>query len=140
MELPFKETNKDLISKLTNDTAFYFELTKVTFCHIILFNRKRGGDVLRITVENYKQTFEAQNNAPCDNEVISSLTETEIELYKFLTRIELKGKKAESSHFKNDMVRRYRIGVKQMQDIPFCTNIRGKICLEGCMFQNWSRS
>ena len=58
-----------------------------------MFNRKRGGDVLRITVENYKQTFEAQNNAPCDNEVTSSLTETEIELYKFLTRIELKGKK-----------------------------------------------
>nr|XP_034302502.1 uncharacterized protein LOC117681563 isoform X1 [Crassostrea gigas] len=87
-----KEKIKELLMKLSNDSAFYIELAKMTLCHITLFNRKRGGDVQRITVDNYKQAIEAQNSVPYDDELKSSLSDVEIELCRSLTRIELKGK------------------------------------------------
>ncbi|XP_061191748.1 uncharacterized protein LOC133199988 [Saccostrea echinata] len=61
-----KEKIKELLPKVPDNAAFYSDLAKVTLCRITLFNSKRGGDVQRITVENYNRAIEAQNNIPQD--------------------------------------------------------------------------
>lgn len=71
---------------------YYWELAKVTLCHITLFNRKRVGDVQCIPLNNFKQAIEAQNNIPNDAEIVSSLSDFELQLCRSTTRIELKGK------------------------------------------------
>lgn len=86
-----KEKVKELLPNLAEDSVFYTELANVTHCHVTLFNRKRG-DVQRITIDNYNQAINVQNNVPFDNEIKSSLSDLEMELCRSLTRIEFKGK------------------------------------------------
>lgn len=75
-----KEKIREPLMKFSNGSAFYLELAKMTLCHMTLFNRKRGGDVQRITVDHYKQAIEAQNSVPYDDVLKSSFVVLWLEL------------------------------------------------------------
>jgi MinD superfamily P-loop ATPase len=73
MNAYLKAKVQELLPELENDVQYYAEVVKVTtLCLVTLFNRKRGGDEQRITVNNYEQAIEAQNAIPYDDEIRSS--------------------------------------------------------------------
>ncbi|XP_060084134.1 uncharacterized protein LOC132563388 [Ylistrum balloti] len=87
-----KSKMRTMMQHLVDDISIYFELLKVTLCLVTLFNRKRGGDVQRITAATYKHALKMQNSFLFDNEVRSSLSTLERALSPSMTRIEIKGK------------------------------------------------
>ncbi|ROI46639.1 N-lysine methyltransferase KMT5A [Anabarilius grahami] len=73
-----------------NPTAgSYAALAKVTLCQVILFNRRREGEVARMTVKN----FEDRDMSQLNDDISTGLTEVEKRLCKQFARVELKGKK-----------------------------------------------
>lgn len=72
------------------NTCSYREFCKLLLAQIILFNRKRGGEAERMTVENFK---EAQLGGAADSVVLETLNEFEKNLCKTHTRVEIIGKK-----------------------------------------------
>lgn len=73
-----------------NPTAgTYAALAKVTLCQVILFNRRREGEVARMTVKN----FEDRDMSQLNDDISTGLTEVEKRLCKQFARVELKGKK-----------------------------------------------
>ena len=63
-------------------------MTQVVLAKVILFNRKRQGEVCKITVDDYKKKGKAQNS---DAEL--SLTDFERTLLKVFDRVEIRGKR-----------------------------------------------
>lgn len=73
-----------------NPTAgTYAALAKVTLCQVILFNRRREGEVARMTVKN----FEDRDMSQLNDDISTGLTEVEKRLCKQFARVELRGKK-----------------------------------------------
>lgn len=73
-----------------NPTAgTYAALAKVILCQVILFNRRREGEVARMTVKN----FEDRDMSKLNDDISSELTEVEKRLCQQFARVELKGKK-----------------------------------------------
>lgn len=73
-----------------NPTAgTYAALAKVILCQVILFNRRREGEVARMTVKN----FEDRDMSKLNDDISSGLTEVEKRLCQQFARVELKGKK-----------------------------------------------
>ncbi|XP_041967748.1 uncharacterized protein LOC121724899 isoform X8 [Alosa sapidissima] len=73
-----------------NPTAgTYAALAKVTLCQVILFNRRREGEVARMTVNN----FEDRDVSQLNDDISTGLTEVEKRLCKQFARVELRGKK-----------------------------------------------
>ncbi|KAK7132910.1 hypothetical protein R3I93_019232 [Phoxinus phoxinus] len=73
-----------------NPTAgTYAALAKLTLCQVILFNRRREGEVARMTVKN----FEDRDMSQLNDDISTGLTEVEKRLCKQFARVELKGKK-----------------------------------------------
>lgn len=68
----------------------YPTVAKAALCEISLFNRKRGGEVQRMTLENLEMG--KKNQEPVDEEIIQSLTPIERKLVQSFTRIEIRGK------------------------------------------------
>lgn len=87
-----KTETGSLIRELSGDITLYGKLSKLALCHVTLFNRKRGGDVQRMTVETYRQALVAESNIIHDDEVLASLPSNEVVLSKTMTRVEIKGK------------------------------------------------
>ncbi|XP_026011848.1 uncharacterized protein LOC113014492 isoform X5 [Astatotilapia calliptera] len=67
----------------------YAALAKVILCQVILFNRRREGEVARMTVKN----FEDRDMSKLNDDISSGLTEVEKRLCQQFARVELKGKK-----------------------------------------------
>ena len=67
----------------------FMKLTQVALAKLILFNRKRQGEVSKITME----AFGKKGKADSSQEMMSALTEFERGLVKVLDRVEIKGKK-----------------------------------------------
>ncbi|XP_051960647.1 uncharacterized protein LOC127628031 [Xyrauchen texanus] len=65
------------------------DLSQVTLAQLILFNRRREGEVSRMEVKTYLQ----RNKQMIQDEIMESLTPFEKKLCKNLTRVEVRGKR-----------------------------------------------
>lgn len=81
----------DLKANNENTTAFR-ELTEAILAFIILFNRKRIGDVQYMTVAEYRTDTSTVNQQEC----LEALTESERQLTKFYKRVVTAGKLSRS--------------------------------------------
>ena len=103
--LPLTEDIHKLNAYLTEETRrlsnFFFsdnfnymswrKLLMLTLARVILFNRKRVGDVQRLTIEAYDRRHSVTSES--DGEILKSLTVVEQILAKNFTRVEVRGKK-----------------------------------------------
>lgn len=69
----------------------YFQLAKATLCKIIVFNKRRGGEVSRITLKDFTERpkWSSQKN----EDISKSLTELEKKLAEKLDMIKVSGKR-----------------------------------------------
>lgn len=81
---------KKWIEKSGDDA--YVNLVKLNMCKIILFNRKRSGEVEKITMDHYDKGITNPQIEP-HSEVIDKLSPLEKQLCTKLTRIEIRGKR-----------------------------------------------
>ncbi|CAC5426488.1 unnamed protein product [Mytilus coruscus] len=87
--------NKCNVQKLLpfcSDVQKLFRFVKeevFTLCEVSFFNRKRGGEVQRLTVAGY---LKGKKSNALDKDILSTLTDFEIQLCKSHTRIEIRGK------------------------------------------------
>ena len=77
-----------LAPPVATDVSAFMAMTQVVLAKVILFNRKRQGEVCKITVDDYKKKGKAQNS---DAEL--SLTDFERTLLKVFDRVEIRGKR-----------------------------------------------
>ncbi|XP_070178264.1 uncharacterized protein [Littorina saxatilis] len=66
----------------------YSVLAKATLASLTIFNRKRGGELQRMKV----QDFQVLQSSSIEEEMLKTLTTTEQKLVKILQRVEIKGK------------------------------------------------
>lgn len=85
----FLKSKLDSILKKENIND-YRELAEICLVQLILFNRKRSGEVERIKVAQIKSMYES---AEVDDEVKKSLSKFEVALLKTHKRIEIRGKR-----------------------------------------------
>jgi len=81
------DVNKEALEK-TSDSRAWYDLAKVTLVMIMLFNRRRSGEVERIPLKAY----ELMSNT-IDDDVFAHLSEWEKALCKSLNRMEIRGKR-----------------------------------------------
>ena len=82
------ENVMDLLEKKM-DAADYPTVVKATLCAISVFNRKRGGELQRMKVEDFKQS----KLGPTTNaDLLKGLTETEKKMVDYFHRVEIRGK------------------------------------------------
>jgi len=81
------EANKQ--AAILGNTDAYYSLTQLLLAKLILFNRKRQGEVSKATVEDWQKRGKADPN--CD--ASAALTEFERTLLKILERMEIRGKR-----------------------------------------------
>ncbi len=67
-------------------------LAKLNMAKLILFNRKRSGEVERMSVSQYKKGL-LKDLGPVEEELIQHLTAFEKELIEKLQHVEIKGKR-----------------------------------------------
>jgi hypothetical protein len=89
-----KHVSADCREKLQNAntediSALYRELAEVTLAEIITFNRRRQGEVAKLTVEEYRK----KNKVDLTSDVQVGLSDMEKSLCKMFSRVELRGKK-----------------------------------------------
>ena len=77
-----------LNDKLSSDD--YSVLSRATLCSITLFNRKRGGEVQRLKIEDFDRGL--QNGSTTDSSILEGLTEAEKKMIGLFHRIEIRGK------------------------------------------------
>ena len=73
------------------DANSWKQLAEVTLAQVTLFNRRRGGEMQRLKVEDYERGV--SNRSEAQEEIFSSLSPLEMELMKSMARIEMRGKK-----------------------------------------------
>ena len=85
--------NKQLAKWTQKSTEEAYKcLVKYNICKIIMFNRKRSGEVERISLENFQRGMQNPQVTP-HLDVINKFSNLEKELCKKLTRIEIMGKR-----------------------------------------------
>ena len=67
------------------------ELAEVTLAQVSLFNRRRGGEIQRMELEQYQEGL--LKGKSCQEEVLESLTPFERKLAETLHRVEIRGKR-----------------------------------------------
>ena len=72
-----------------NKSEAYTERTQVTLAKLTLFNRKRQGEVAKLTVTDWSE----KKKAVADNELENNLNEFEKHLIQVLERLEIRGKR-----------------------------------------------
>jgi len=77
-----------LAPTVATDVGDFMAMTQVVLAKVILFNRKRQGEVSKVTVDDYKKKGKAQNS-----DAALSLTDFERSLLNVLERVEIRGKK-----------------------------------------------
>lgn len=82
---------QDLFSKLSSETSHqtYTELTKVTLTQVILFNRRRAGEVSKIPLSAYL----SHNPSDPQEDVNVALSDLEKRLCQHFRRLEIRGKR-----------------------------------------------
>lgn len=86
-----KEKGKDAYQALevsNANTEAYKDLCEVALTRVILFNRRRQGEVSKMKMEDY-QYIQKENQ----NDVLDSLSDLEKKLCNSLTRVEIVGKR-----------------------------------------------
>ena len=91
-----KTHSQRLRKQAENNITLYPDLAKHTLCEINLLNRKRGGEVERMTVLQYKKAMETETRE-IDEDITSTLSEFELKLAKSLKRVEVMGKNEKSA-------------------------------------------
>lgn len=81
------ENVNGLISEDMQSTE-YSVLAKATLASLTIFNRKRGGELQRMKVQDFK----VLQSSSVEEEMLDDLTKTEQKLVKILQRVEIKGK------------------------------------------------
>ncbi|KAK7483871.1 hypothetical protein BaRGS_00024888, partial [Batillaria attramentaria] len=79
----------NLLLEADSQSESYATLAKATLCAITIFNRKRGGEVQRMKVEDFKVKPKMSH---ADSELLQGLTESEKRLTHVLQRVEIRGK------------------------------------------------
>lgn len=79
----------EILDTCPGNTDAYYSLTQLLLAKLILFNRKRQGEVSKATVEDWQKRGKADPN--CD--ASAALTEFERTLLKILERMEIRGKR-----------------------------------------------
>ncbi|KAL1276722.1 hypothetical protein QQF64_036345 [Cirrhinus molitorella] len=100
--LPFTEDVKTLHSFLNSKQQEYVDalqenpegknfanLCKVMLAHIVIFNRRREGDVSKMNVQSYT----SRDQAPMHRDIAVGLSDFEKELYGYFQRVEICGKR-----------------------------------------------
>ncbi|KAJ8957300.1 hypothetical protein NQ314_006586 [Rhamnusium bicolor] len=82
---------KVLLEKNSTETYAWFRLAECVLCRIILFNKRRGGEVSRMTLLQYCSTMDWEKEST--QELMNSLTSFEKSLAKRLKAHTNKGKK-----------------------------------------------
>ena len=105
-------------------------LQKTTLCQLIIFNRRREGEVSRMELKDYNSKKDADENS----EIESSLNTIEQNLCKILTRVEIQGKNSNNvpvlltPHVKEsiDTLLKYRkyVGVSEGNNYLFASCLR----------------
>lgn len=83
-----EENNKRALLKNPSQRSWN-ELSQVTLTQLILFNRRREGEVSRMEVNTYLQ----RNKQTMQDEILESLSPFEKKLCENLTRVEIRGKR-----------------------------------------------
>nr|XP_054599976.1 uncharacterized protein LOC129164327 isoform X2 [Nothobranchius furzeri] len=133
-ELAFKELKEHSSSKS------YSELCKATMANVILFNRRRGGEISKMTLNG----FQERDTSPLHKDVAFGLTKFELHLCQHFSRVELRGKKGRKVAvlLSPDMVNNITLLMEKREDCgvlaenlflfarPHClTPFRGQDCL-----------
>ena len=81
----------DLVGNLEKSDCHktYAALCKVTLAQIILFNRRRAGEVANMKLE----CFQKRDQSELHTDVAASLSPFEVQLAKYFSRVEVMGKK-----------------------------------------------
>lgn len=100
--LPFTEDVKKLHMHLGNQTTLYQEklklekspknwsnLAQVTLCDVIVFNRRRAGEVSKMRLNSYL----LRNTSDLHSDVADALSEVEKKLCQHFQRVEIRGKR-----------------------------------------------
>ncbi|XP_067268768.1 uncharacterized protein [Pseudorasbora parva] len=100
--LPFTEDVKKMHMHLSNQTKLYQEklkleksqknwsnLAQITLCEVILFNRRRAGEVSKMRLNSYL----LRNTSVLHSDVADALSEVEQKLCQHFQRIEIRGKR-----------------------------------------------
>jgi len=85
------EANKqaEVLDRCPENADAYYSLTQLLLAKLILFNRKRQGEVSRTTVEDWQK----RGKADPSSETFVALTEFERSLLRVLERMEIRGKR-----------------------------------------------
>lgn len=75
--------------KKTQSAQAYGELSRATLAKIILFNRRRGGEVAKMKLKNFLE----RDTAPLHADVATGLTKFEKKLCAHFSRVEIRGKR-----------------------------------------------
>lgn len=75
--------------KQQTDSLSWIKLCEITLVQLLLFNRRRSGEIERMFLETYLK----RDTAPMNEELHKTLNEVEKHIAKNLTRIEIRGKK-----------------------------------------------
>ena len=78
---------KDKPAKKRSNINAWHELAKLSLAQVVLFNRRRSGETQRITLANYQDLKQDQN------EITSSLSEWEQKMCRSFYRLEIRGKR-----------------------------------------------
>ena len=94
LNIYLKEKASELSSKLESmpDEKTWRELSEVTLAQVTLFNRRRVGEMDRMTTHNYTSGMNASDDQ-IQEEVARSLSPLEQQLLKQMARVELRGKR-----------------------------------------------
>lgn len=90
---------------------------QVVLAKVILFNRKRQGEVSKVTVDDYKKKGKAQNS---DAEL--SLTDFECSLLKVFDRVEIRGKRGRVTSWINALVAARMTFISENNSYLFASN------------------
>jgi len=79
---------KSFSPSVSSDISAFLAMTQVVLAKVILFNRKRQGEVSKVTVDDYHKKGKAQNSV-----ADMSLSDFERSLLKVFDRVEIRGKR-----------------------------------------------
>ena len=110
------------LNKMAPSVTTYVNLAKLNLAAIILFNRKRSGEVERIRKQTYQKGLSCDEEV--DQDIIEGLTEVEKKLVRHTHRVELMGKRGRrvAILLTQDMVKNLNCMIQMREALTRCTN------------------
>uniref|UniRef100_A0A096LQ63 Uncharacterized protein n=1 Tax=Poecilia formosa TaxID=48698 RepID=A0A096LQ63_POEFO len=86
-----EKTTEQALKDLEDDSSpkVYGELCKATMANVILFNRRREGEISKMTMNGFLE----RDTSPLHKDVAFGLTEFELHLCQHFSRVEIRGKR-----------------------------------------------